>query len=92
MKDKTGARAGKVRLARGRRLKTEADGDGHVLVSRAGSVRLNASAAAILELCDGTRTREAIVERIVRSRDERLVADVRDFLDSAQRRGWIVER
>ncbi len=85
------ARAGKVRLAPGRQLQKDAAGDGHILMSRTGPVRLNESAAAILELCDGTRTREGIVARIVRSKDDSLEDDVRDFLDAARRRGWILE-
>ena len=91
MKEYTVARAGKVRLAPGRQLQKDAAGDGHILISRTGPVRLNESAAAILELCDGTRTREGIVARIVRSKDDSLADDVRDFLDAASRRGWIVE-
>jgi pyrroloquinoline quinone biosynthesis protein D len=91
MKDKTVARAGKVRLAPGRALQKDAAGDGHILLSPAGLVRLNESAAAILELCDGTRTRDGIVARIVRSKDDGLAEDVREFLDAASRRGWIVE-
>ncbi len=91
MKEYTVARAGKVRLAPGRQLQKDAAGDGHILISRNGPVRLNESAAAILELCDGTRTREAIVARIVHSKDDSLADDVRDFLDAAHRRGWIVE-
>ncbi len=91
MKEYIVARAGKVRLAPGRQLQKDAAGDGHILISRTGPVRLNESAAAILELCDGTRTREGIVARIVRSKDDSLADDVRDFLDAASRRGWIVE-
>ncbi len=92
MKEYTVARAGKVRLAPGRQLQKDAAGHGHILISRAGPVRLNESAAAILELCDGTRTREGVVARIVRMKnDDSLADDVRDFLDAAVRRGWIVE-
>jgi len=54
-------------------------------------VQLNESAAAILALCDSTRTREELVARIVRAKDDRLADDVRAFLDAARRRGWIVE-
>ena len=92
MKEYTVARAGKVRLAPGRQLQRDPAGHGHILISRTGPVRLNESAAAILELCDGTRTREGIVARVVRMKnDDSLADDVRDFLDAASRRGWIVE-
>ena len=92
MKDYTVARAGKVRLAPGRQLQKDAAGQGHILTSRTGPVRLNEAAAAILELCDGTRTREGIIARVVRLKnDDSLADDVRDFLDAARRRGWIVE-
>ena len=76
-------------LAPGRQLQKDAAGP--VLVSRAGPVRLNASAAAILELCDGTRTREEIIAQTVGSGSEGLAGDVREFLDAASRRGWIIE-
>jgi pyrroloquinoline quinone biosynthesis protein D len=76
-------------LAPGRQLHKDAAGP--ILVSRAGPVRLNASAAAILELCDGTRTREQIIAQTVGSADDGLVEDVREFLDAASRRGWIIE-
>jgi len=91
MKEYTVARAGKVRLAPGRQLQKDASGTGHLLIASTGPVRLNESAAEILELCDGTRTREGIVARIVRSKDDSLARDVREFLDAARRRGWIVE-
>ncbi|HXR93589.1 MAG TPA: pyrroloquinoline quinone biosynthesis peptide chaperone PqqD [Steroidobacteraceae bacterium] len=92
MKEYTVARAGKVRLAPGRQLQKDAAGQGPILMSRAGPVRLNETAATILELCDGTRTREGIVARVVRMKnDDGLADDVRDFLDAARRRGWIVE-
>jgi pyrroloquinoline quinone biosynthesis protein D len=76
-------------LAPGRQLQQSAAGP--ILVSRAGPIRLNASAAAILELCDGTRTREEIVAQAVGSGADGLAGDVREFLDAASRRGWIIE-
>ena len=58
----------------------------------AGVVQLNASAAAILALCDGTLTRDQIIARILpRSKDDSFAVDVRDFLSAARRRGWIIE-
>ena len=92
MKDKTVARASKVRLAAGRQLQKDSSGDGHFLTGPAGVVQLNESAAAILALCDGTLTREPILARVLhRSKDDSFAVDVREFLNAARRRGWIVE-
>jgi pyrroloquinoline quinone biosynthesis protein D len=91
MKDKQGARRRRIRLAPYRQLHKGAARRGHVLICPTGPVQLNDSAAKILALCDGTRTREEIVERAVQARDRSLAGDVRDFLDAARRRGWIVE-
>ena len=52
----------------------------------------NDTAATILGLCNGKHTAEEVVARVLRSRDDGLVDDVRAFLDAAQRRGWIVKR
>jgi len=82
----------KVRLTPAHRLLTPAAGGGPVLVTRAGRVRLNATAAAILGLCDGTRTRADIVARVAGTGDPALAADVKAFLEAARRSGWIVER
>lgn len=91
MKGKTASLRRAVRLAAGYRLQTDPSGSAHTLVSPKGSIQLNDSAATILDLCDGTHTSEEIVSRVMRSKDGKLVDDVRAFLDAAQRRGWIVE-
>ncbi len=91
MKDKAAPRRRKIRLAPGHQIQKQAGGRGHVLTSPTGPVQLNESAAAILLLCDGTRSREEIVARIVPSGDPTLAEDVRAFLDVARRRGWTVE-
>lgn len=92
MKDRVTNRQGKVRLAPGRVLQKEASADGQLLVGPTDVVQLNESAAAILELCDGTLTREQIVARVLpRSKDDSFAVDVREFLNAARRRGWIVE-
>ena len=92
MKDKTASRPSRVRLAAGRQLQKDSAGDGHLLAGPAGIVQLNDSAAAILALCDGTLTREQIVSRVLpRSKDDSFAVDVREFLNAARRRGWIVE-
>jgi pyrroloquinoline quinone biosynthesis protein D len=82
----------KVRLAPGRHVQPEATRHRRVLIYPTGSVQLNDSAAEILELCDGTRTREEIIAHILpRHSDPHLAGDVREFLDAARRRGWIIE-
>jgi pyrroloquinoline quinone biosynthesis protein D len=92
MKDKAGSSEGKVRLAPGRQLQTDSIGDGHILIGPRGIVRLNESAAAMLALCDGTRTSEQIVARVLlRSRENTSAVDAREFLETARRRGWIIE-
>jgi len=92
MKTKRSTRRPKVRLAPAHRLLTPAAGGGPVLVTRAGRVRLNATAAAILALCDGTATRAEIATRVAGGADPALAADVRAFLEAARRSGWILER
>jgi pyrroloquinoline quinone biosynthesis protein D len=63
-----------------------------VLVSPGGSVQLNEVALDILRLCDGSRTRDDIVAQVVpQPRGTTLAADVGEFLDVAQARGWIIE-
>lgn len=92
MKDKAFSRASRIRLAPGRQLQKDPAGDGHFLAGPAGIVQLNETAAALLALCDGTLTLEQIIARVLpRSKDEGFVADVREFLNAARRRGWIVE-
>ncbi len=92
MKDRALSRASKVRLAPGRQLQKDSTGDGHTLVGPAGIVQLNESAAAILALCNGTLTREQIVARVLpRSKEDSFAVDVREFLNAARRRGWLVE-
>lgn len=63
-----------------------------MLVTRSGRVRLNATAAAILALCDGTYTRGEIITSVAGTADPSLVADVRAFLEAARHSGWVLER
>lgn len=82
----------KHRLAPGRQARVEWREDRPVLVQPGGTVQLNGSAAAILELCDGTRTPEEIIaEFLAQGSHPELAEDVREFLDAALQRGWIVE-
>ena len=92
MRAKSSTRRPRVRLAPAHRLVGATAGGGPFLVTRSGRVRLNATAAAILALCDGTSTRTEIVGRVAGAADPALAADVRAFLDAARRSGWVVER
>jgi pyrroloquinoline quinone biosynthesis protein D len=63
-----------------------------VLVEPAGTVQLNESAAALLELCDGTRSFDEVIAQFVAlSGNTTLASDAQDFLEAARQRGWIVE-
>jgi len=91
MKDKAWSRTSKIRLSPGRQLQKDST-DGHFLAGPRGVVQLNESAAAILALCDGTLTRDQIIARILpRSKDDSFAVDVREFLNAARRRGWVIE-
>jgi pyrroloquinoline quinone biosynthesis protein D len=92
MKGKTASLRRTLRLAAGYQLQTSPAGSEHRLVSPKGSVQLNETAATILGMCNGKHTADEVVARVLRSRDDSLVDDVRAFLDAAQRRGWIVKR
>jgi hypothetical protein len=82
-----------LRLAPGIRLSGDAESPaGTLLVSSAGKVHLNEHAVAILELCDGSRTRDRVVmDAILHSSGAMRAADVAEFLDAAQSRGWLTD-
>ena len=63
-----------------------------VLVEPGGTVPLNQSAAALLELCDGTRSFDEVVAQFVaQPGNADLAGDAQDFLEAARLRGWVVE-
>lgn len=79
------------RLARGVRLRREADGSALLLVPE-GIVTLNDTAAAVLELTDGSRTIAAIAADLSERFDADRAAleiDVRDLLDEFVTRGYV---
>lgn len=78
-----------MRLAPGCRLSGERGRSGRVLICPSGSVELNEIAAAILALCDGRRTREQIVARVLSASRHGLARSVREFLAAAHRNGWV---
>ena len=82
-----------VKLAPGIQLSRDSDpSKGMALVLGAGKVHLNQHALAILELCDGSRSRDrVVVDAMLRSGGSVRAGDVVEFLDAARARGWIVE-
>ncbi|GAC1304183.1 MAG: pyrroloquinoline quinone biosynthesis peptide chaperone PqqD [Vulcanimicrobiaceae bacterium] len=83
---------GAYRLARGVRLRRESDGSALLLVPE-GIVTLNETAAAVLQLADGSRDVETIAEALAERFEataETLEADVRDLLEDFVSRGYVV--
>lgn len=85
------------RLETGRQIRVEWRNAGTafaqpVLVQPGGVIPLNENAAALIELCDGTRSFDEVVEQFVaQPGNAGLTADAQDFLEAARQRGWIVE-
>ena len=80
------------RLVNGARLHYDAVRSEHVLLVPEGIVRLNPSAVAVLELCDGERD----LDEIVSSLNERyngadVGADVRGLLAAMTEKGLVVD-
>ena len=71
------------RLARGVRLQPDSARGGHALLAPERVVAANASAVAVLELCDGTRGPDTIADELARrygADRDRIAADVRALL------------
>ena len=82
----------KLRVAPGYRFQWEEAQQRHVLLFPEGMVKLNTSAAQILERCDGSRTRAEIVAAMQAAFPEAdLADDVHAFLATAWERGWLAE-
>ena len=80
------------RLATGARLRYDEVREEHLLLIPEGAVRLNPTAAAVLELCDGARS----VDDIAGALSTRYAgADVRDdvleLVDAMAQRGLVVD-
>ena len=80
------------RLVDGARLQYDDVRDEHLLLIPEGAVRLNATAAAVLELCDGERS----VEDLAAALSERyggadVADDVRELLGGMGQRGLVVD-
>ena len=83
---------GRVRLAPGVVLTCEAEPETATLVLMDGKVRLNEHSLAILSLCDGSRSRDRVViDAMVQTAGSMRAADVVEFLEAAQARGWVVD-
>ena len=80
------------RLVTGARLQYDEVREEHVLLVPEGVVRLNPTAAAVLDLCDGERSLDEIVD-ILSERYEGadLRDDVQGLVDGMTRRGLVVD-
>ena len=80
----------RYRLGRGFRLQWEDAQQAHVLLFPEGMVKLNASAAQILQRCDGRMPLAALIDELQRAFGQAdLADDVRQFVEFARSRGWI---
>jgi pyrroloquinoline quinone biosynthesis protein D len=80
------------RLMTGARLRYDDVREEHVLLVPEGAVRLNPTAAEVLELCDGERSLDDIVGTLsARYEGADLGADVRELVDAMAQRGLVVD-
>jgi pyrroloquinoline quinone biosynthesis protein D len=80
------------RLATGARLRYDDVREEHLLLIPEGAVRLNATAAEVLELCDGKRSLDDIVDALsARYKGSDLRDDVRGLIDAMAQKGLVVD-
>jgi pyrroloquinoline quinone biosynthesis protein D len=80
------------RLATGARLRYDEVREEHMLLVPEGAVRLNPTAAEVLELCDGERSLEDIVRTLsMRYEGFDLRHDVEELIDGMTQRGLVVD-
>jgi len=80
------------RLITGARLRYDEVREEHLLLVPEGAVRLNPSAAEVLELCDGQRSIEEIVGVLSARYDGAdLADDVRELVDGMTERGLLID-
>jgi pyrroloquinoline quinone biosynthesis protein D len=80
------------RLVTGARLRYDDVREEHVLLIPEGAVRLNPTAAEVLELCDGERSLDEIVgELSARYDGADLRDDVVELVDALSQRGLVVD-
>jgi pyrroloquinoline quinone biosynthesis protein D len=76
----------------GARLRYDEVREEHVLLIPEGVVRLNPTAAEVLELCDGERSLDDIVGALsARYDDADLRDDVQELVDAMAQRGLVVD-
>jgi pyrroloquinoline quinone biosynthesis protein D len=81
-----------LRLVTGARLRYDEVREEHLLLVPEGAVRLNPTAAEVLELCDGERTVDDIVGMITeRYQGADVSDDVRGLLDAMTEKGLLVD-
>lgn len=79
-----------IEIKPGFRLQWEEAQQCHVLLYPEGMVKLNASAGAILERCQGGRTLAELLDDLAAQfPGVDLEQDVREFLEIAREQGWV---
>jgi pyrroloquinoline quinone biosynthesis protein D len=74
------------------RLQWEEAQQKHVILYPEGMVELNPSAAEILQLCDGLRRLDDLVDELERKfQTSGLKPDILEFLQAAHANGWITQ-
>ena len=80
------------RLVTGARLQYDDVREEHILLIPEGAVRLNPTAAQVLELCDGERSLDDIAEALSARYDGADVrADVVELVDAMAQKGLLVD-
>jgi pyrroloquinoline quinone biosynthesis protein D len=80
------------RLAGGARLQYDDVREEHVLLIPEGAVRLNETAAQVLELCDGESSLDEIAATLsARYRGADVADDVRELVDALLERGVVID-
>ena len=80
------------RLATGARLQYDEVRAEHLLLVPEGAVRLNASGAEVLGLCDGERSLDEIVDALSARYDGAdLRDDVRELIDAMTQKGLVID-
>jgi pyrroloquinoline quinone biosynthesis protein D len=80
------------RLVTGARLRYDDVREEHLLLIPEGAVRLNPTAAQVLELCDGERSLEEIVDALsARYEGADVRDDVVELVDSMAQKGLVVD-
>ena len=80
------------RLVTGARLRYDEVREEHVLLIPEGAVRLNPTAAEVLELCDGERSLDDIVGALsARYQGADVRDDILELVDAMAQRGLVVD-